>query len=1026
MFNKYHCYNYKPVFGSIVNKNHYLASNIMAAYLFNEESGSKAFDISGNDNHGDLKNGASFNSGSLFLDGVNDYVEVPNSDSLTFSNGFTVVARINSTNIQSRWNDLIGKGSSDTDEEYAIVLLNGGYYFDVGQNTGPYIQSLNYFNNNRFHKIASTHEKTNGISRMNNYVDNYYSFTATTNPSNTLNNNALPMSIGKRYYNSDPNSRIFSGFIDYIYLFNRALSRNELVDLYNDPFCFIDVPNHIKYFSINKNQIKVPSILSEEKIGVNIFPGPISIGPKSIPTSESVSSNIIQVETPEGKCSSVLEFNKNLQTTALVSINAPTPTATLFGTTGQTRYSYKVTSCNDYGESLASTNIVVNNGNATLSSANFIRISWPNIENSTHYKIYGRTENNEKLLATVYKAVHYDDNGSVPNPNGELPIKNTTGYHPNKLNLGRLLRLTTDDRDKNKNYISPLIIRILNADYSIVGIGGGNIATYKFSDDIDYIFMAYTAAQTYHYISCFEYNKRTNEASYKGYIYWYSSVFLSGYNWLWDSFFLTVDNYSTGLISSAGAPKYDAGLTRRKLKGSFSDSQVYQRTDRLLNGPEEEIAILTNSAVLSTYSGNFIFDFKGFFYAPATGTYIFYITSDDTSYLYLNYKAERTYLTNFDQTTTWNTGTKSVSITLQAGSYTPIRIVQENVSGTGFLTFEFEGPGIARTTDGTGYFFTKRYEVNGINTEWLSEKIAAGARIGFGSTEPSKIDKWYDIASIYSNTYLSVADEIVDTITPNTPYCIQEMRFCLYGHFEGGTAQNSIHVMKGINPNIFQIQGYFINFGTTVDNLRAIYRLKDFANSTLNNVHQTTIGPKINKDTQYVYLMNVPTSSTTLRIYKFNIRASLTDLSGGVSLLGYMFRTNTLTGLYELFGRNYRYSFITSAVTGRTKNDPSILTTGYGRNPNTNEYKSWVVRISESSIKADTDFVFDVAPHVPNTSRDTVRWATYRKIFYDPTIDKFFGSSFSDWAYGKNYITDLNFNEEINFATVDGHARWRN
>ena len=78
MFNKTHSYNYKPPIGSTLNKNHPLSSNMMAAYLFNEHSGNIALDISNNENHGVLKNGASFLNGMLFLDGVNDYVDMGN------------------------------------------------------------------------------------------------------------------------------------------------------------------------------------------------------------------------------------------------------------------------------------------------------------------------------------------------------------------------------------------------------------------------------------------------------------------------------------------------------------------------------------------------------------------------------------------------------------------------------------------------------------------------------------------------------------------------------------------------------------------------------------------------------------------------------------------------------------------------------------------------------------------------------------------------------------------------------------
>ena len=112
----YSQYNYKPPLGSTLNLNHPLATHVMACYLFNEQGGNVAYDLSGNGNHGVLKNGASFLNNALFLDGVNDYVEVPDSNTLSSPNTVSMFVRVNSLDIQSRWNDVLGKGVSDTDE----------------------------------------------------------------------------------------------------------------------------------------------------------------------------------------------------------------------------------------------------------------------------------------------------------------------------------------------------------------------------------------------------------------------------------------------------------------------------------------------------------------------------------------------------------------------------------------------------------------------------------------------------------------------------------------------------------------------------------------------------------------------------------------------------------------------------------------------------------------------------------------------------------------------------------------------
>ncbi len=148
------------------------------------------------------------------------------------------------------------------------------------------------------------------------------------------------------------------------------------------------------------------------------------------------------------------KFDDTCTTTSLVSLSKPVITLQAFGTTGTTIYSYRVSALNSSGETLASDAVIISNGNSTLSSNNFIRISWQPNSYASSFKVYGRTVNNELFIATVNNT-YFDDFGNVT-PSGNLPTKDTSGYDPSKLNIGRFLKLSTSSINPEDNYISAL------------------------------------------------------------------------------------------------------------------------------------------------------------------------------------------------------------------------------------------------------------------------------------------------------------------------------------------------------------------------------------------------------------------------------------------------------------------------------------------------------------------------------------------------------------------------------------------
>jgi hypothetical protein len=191
-------------------------------------------DLSGNGNNGTLTNGPTYssnNKGGIVLDGVNDYINVSDSNSLTSTSALTINCWVKATVFNGPYSSIIGKGISDVDEEYCLVIASSYLYFDVGNQYGPYTQPSFTFNANIWYNICCVHSRTSGSSSLLCYVNNVFLSNTTFSPTVTPVNNAHPVSIGSRLYNS-PNG-MFNGTIAQVSIYNRALSSAEIQQNYN-------------------------------------------------------------------------------------------------------------------------------------------------------------------------------------------------------------------------------------------------------------------------------------------------------------------------------------------------------------------------------------------------------------------------------------------------------------------------------------------------------------------------------------------------------------------------------------------------------------------------------------------------------------------------------------------------------------------------------------------------------------------------------------------------------------------------
>lgn len=110
----------------------------------------------------------------------------------------------------------------------------------------------------------------------------------------------------------------------------------------------------------------------------------------------------------------------------------------------------------------------------------------------------------------------------------------------------------------------------------------------------------------------------------------------------------------------------------------------------------------TSGDIGSSYGGIWV----GYFCPPTTGSYTFTITSDDTHTMWIGDLAVATTGRNTTNAFLYSSGvgTRTNSITLNAGTCYAIRITWEEGGGQDYIFFSWSGPGISTTNDLTQYF----------------------------------------------------------------------------------------------------------------------------------------------------------------------------------------------------------------------------------------------------------------------------------------------------------------------------------
>jgi hypothetical protein len=516
-------YNYKPPLGSSINWNHPLSQGLVNCFLFNELNGLRIYDLA-KDNHGNLLNGPIWNSsnnGYLQFDGNNDTIDFGDNLDIGLSS-YTFCTSFRASSLSGSLHGLFSKSiAADAIQRYALFIYNAGGNYKIGtfiSNGGSSdVQPPSVINvvANVWYHVVVVFDRSDKVYL---YVNGNLDSSATISQFQSVDfQSSYNFRIGSYGDAANNPSFFFNGSISNLQIYNRALSAEEIRSNYENPYQFINPPSSLKYYSYRQQGILyAPSITSAESMGSAIMPGPVTLGVNSILSTESFGKPYNSLDIPEsGLLAESIRFDSNLPVTDLNPILSPAISSiTAFGTTGSTVYTYQISAYNKYGETLPSSVVKILNGNSSLDSTNYNRVRWTKVPKATGYRLYGRTENNIKLITDIYNN-YYDDVGITLQ--NIIPVtKNTSGYDHKKLNVSEEHFLFSGPNYLD-NYIS--IKHRYDYNHGVLQLYPGLGEAFAWSDDITWIitdeWRNWNIARFHLHI----YDKRTNTIDYAGNAY---------------------------------------------------------------------------------------------------------------------------------------------------------------------------------------------------------------------------------------------------------------------------------------------------------------------------------------------------------------------------------------------------------------------------------------------------------------------------------------------------------------------------
>jgi len=207
-----------------------MTRGLVGYWSFDEGSGSTAYDASGNGNDGTLINDPKWTAGksgsALQFDGVDDYVDCGNDESLNITDAITIEAwikwTIDPSTTSDNWPTIVNRAN---DNGYRLAHSQTATYFEFGviKASGGYIASTTSPVKDVWYHVVGTYDLSKLRIYVNGKFENDFDLTG------SISSNNYHTIIGDR----SALDRSFTGSIDEVRIYNRALSAEEIRYHYN-------------------------------------------------------------------------------------------------------------------------------------------------------------------------------------------------------------------------------------------------------------------------------------------------------------------------------------------------------------------------------------------------------------------------------------------------------------------------------------------------------------------------------------------------------------------------------------------------------------------------------------------------------------------------------------------------------------------------------------------------------------------------------------------------------------------------
>jgi hypothetical protein len=203
---------------------------LVAYYTFDEGSGSKAYDTTPYNNHGTIY-GATWVDGvigkALSFDGVDDYVEVPDSTNLRGFSNLTILMWVKIPSGTGYWG-FVSKTERSNGWQFIKNYPTRPIFFEIfegGSNIGSYAYSYSQIPENTWTQIGIVVEGLTWKFIINGTVDRVFT------SSRALTHSTVSLWIGS----SRASTPYLNGTIDEVRIYNRALSADEIAQHFATP-----------------------------------------------------------------------------------------------------------------------------------------------------------------------------------------------------------------------------------------------------------------------------------------------------------------------------------------------------------------------------------------------------------------------------------------------------------------------------------------------------------------------------------------------------------------------------------------------------------------------------------------------------------------------------------------------------------------------------------------------------------------------------------------------------------------------